>query len=461
MKPDVSAIDGVSITGAGGFGQTFFGTSAAAPHVAGEAALLLQAAPCFIANSAGAIDPVSARQTLRGFIVGNAAPVAGSTPDNTFGAGRADALLATAKTVPALPRSTTLALAANTSAGASLTATALGFVDPVGCGLTRLSWTGGCGSSPGSALTCPFGTSDVAVRASSNGISFSESARLTITVSDFSVAAAPAAASIRAGQSATYQVTVTPQGGPITSPINLSCGTLPPGATCAFSPAIVIPGAAGAQSTLTITTTSTAAALVPPAREPWASVLAAMALAGALLVARSRRPAPRSSNFNHRTSKVVVAASLLAASCGGGTPPASPPSAAAPAVTLSTGSLNFGAVNLRTPSAPQTVTVTNSGTAALVISGIAANGDFAQTTTCGASLAAGAGCAVQVTFTPAAAGVRAGALTLTDNAANSPQSIALAGSGVASSTPAGTYGVNVTAVSGALVRSSSVTLTVQ
>ncbi|MCH9010600.1 MAG: S8 family serine peptidase, partial [Chloroflexi bacterium] len=41
-KPDLAAIDGVSVTGAGGFPNTFFGTSAAAPHVAGIAALLLQ-----------------------------------------------------------------------------------------------------------------------------------------------------------------------------------------------------------------------------------------------------------------------------------------------------------------------------------------------------------------------------------------------------------------------------------
>ena len=37
-KPDVTAIDGVSVTGSGGFPATFFGTSAAAPHVAGLAA---------------------------------------------------------------------------------------------------------------------------------------------------------------------------------------------------------------------------------------------------------------------------------------------------------------------------------------------------------------------------------------------------------------------------------------
>src|SRR5207344_2065285 len=113
-------------------------------------------------------------------------------------------------------------------------------------------------------------------------------------------------------------------------------------------------------------------------------------------------------------------------------------------------SLTFGAVNLRTPSLPQTVTLTNSGSAALTISGLATSGDFSQNNNCGASLAAGAACTIQVVFTPTASGVRTGTLTITDNAANSPQSVALTGSGLSTSTPPGTYVVNVSAFSGAL-----------
>ncbi len=56
-------------------------------------------------------------------------------------------------------------------------------------------------------------------------------------------------------------------------------------------------------------------------------------------------------------------------------------------------------------------------------------GDFSETSTCGSSLAASANCAITVTFKPTAGGARVAAVTLTDTAADSPQSIALNGTG--------------------------------
>src|SRR5438067_271137 len=98
--------------------------------------------------------------------------------------------------------------------------------------------------------------------------------------------------------------------------------------------------------------------------------------------------------------------------------------------------MGFGNQQMHTTSAAQTVTLSNTGNAALTITGIAAIGDFAQTTTCGASLAAGANCAVTVTFTPTATGARTGAVTFTDNAAGSPHTVTLSGAGTAAPTPA-------------------------
>lgn len=133
--------------------------------------------------------------------------------------------------------------------------------------------------------------------------------------------------------------------------------------------------------------------------------------------------------------------------------------APAPAVTLAPASLNFGNSAVGTTSAAQPLMLTNSGTAALAIGAIAASGDFAQTNTCPASLAINATCQIDVTFTPTAGGNRSGLLTITDNAANSPQAVTLSGAGIApqyTSAP-GTGPLSLTSVIGS---ANSVTITV-
>jgi hypothetical protein len=113
--------------------------------------------------------------------------------------------------------------------------------------------------------------------------------------------------------------------------------------------------------------------------------------------------------------------------------------ASAPGVGLAPTSLAFGNQVLNTTSAAMTVTLTNTGTAALTINSIAASGDFAETsagaTACPigpATLPATAGsntCTISVTFKPTALGARAGTLTITDNAAGSPHTVPLTGTG--------------------------------
>src|SRR4029077_372936 len=105
----------------------------------------------------------------------------------------------------------------------------------------------------------------------------------------------------------------------------------------------------------------------------------------------------------------------------------------APGITFAPTTLTFGNQNLNTASAAQSVTLTNSGTAALNITSIAASTQYAQTNTCGASVAAGANCSISVTFTPTATGGQPGTITVTDNVPASPQPVALSGPGVAAS----------------------------
>jgi hypothetical protein len=56
-------------------------------------------------------------------------------------------------------------------------------------------------------------------------------------------------------------------------------------------------------------------------------------------------------------------------------------------------------------------------------------GDFGMTTTCSATLAAGANCRVDVSFTPTVAGARAGSLAISTNAPGSPHVVSLGGTG--------------------------------
>ena len=81
-KPDITGIDGVSVSGAGGFSNPFFGTSAAAPHVAAGAALLMSVAP--------RVTAASVRRALEN----NAIDLGAAGYDQTFGHGRVDALAA-------------------------------------------------------------------------------------------------------------------------------------------------------------------------------------------------------------------------------------------------------------------------------------------------------------------------------------------------------------------------------
>jgi hypothetical protein len=100
-----------------------------------------------------------------------------------------------------------------------------------------------------------------------------------------------------------------------------------------------------------------------------------------------------------------------------------------PVAALSTTSLTFGVQLVGTRSAAQTATLTNAGTTTLTISSIAASGDFLQKNNCGSSLPAGESCTIRIAFTPTDKGTRTGNVMITDTAANSPQVIALTGTG--------------------------------
>ena len=110
--------------------------------------------------------------------------------------------------------------------------------------------------------------------------------------------------------------------------------------------------------------------------------------------------------------------------------------AAAVSLLLSSNSIVFGAESMGTTSLPQAVTVTNTGSGTLTVSNVSASStEFAQTNDCG-SVAAGASCTINVTFTPAptAGAINStssvsGPLTITSNASGSPHTVNLTGIG--------------------------------
>ena len=97
-----------------------------------------------------------------------------------------------------------------------------------------------------------------------------------------------------------------------------------------------------------------------------------------------------------------------------------------PAAALSASSLTFATQFVNTSSAPQSVTLSNSGDGTLVVSSITISGDFSQTNNC-SSVAPASSCSIAVAFAPTAAGARTGSLTINDNDASKMQTVALSG----------------------------------
>ncbi len=91
--------------------------------------------------------------------------------------------------------------------------------------------------------------------------------------------------------------------------------------------------------------------------------------------------------------------------------------------------LSFGTQLVGTKSSPQPVTLTNIGGETLDISKIAASGSFSQTNNCPSSVPRNGQCTINVTFRPHHRGTFTGAVTITDNAPDSPQAVPLTGVG--------------------------------
>jgi uncharacterized repeat protein (TIGR03803 family) len=103
-----------------------------------------------------------------------------------------------------------------------------------------------------------------------------------------------------------------------------------------------------------------------------------------------------------------------------------------PVAALTPATRAFGSMAVGVTSAVKTATLANTGDGPLSIASIATTGDYAFTSGCPiapAILAPGGTCTFDVTFTPTATGSRPGTLRVTDDAAGSPRTVNLTGTG--------------------------------
>jgi hypothetical protein len=102
--------------------------------------------------------------------------------------------------------------------------------------------------------------------------------------------------------------------------------------------------------------------------------------------------------------------------------------------TLSATTITFPGQPVGVISAPQYITLTNTGDVPMSFSGIAAGGidpaDFSGLTYCAATIAPGDSCRLGGTFTPGATGARSATFYVYDSADATPQSITLTGTGI-------------------------------
>jgi len=115
--------------------------------------------------------------------------------------------------------------------------------------------------------------------------------------------------------------------------------------------------------------------------------------------------------------------------------------APAPVIAIAPASLvvSFPDQVINSTSAAQTITVSNTGTANLTVSGVTLSGattQFSFTNNCTTAVVPGGSCTVSVLFRPTSTGAKTATVSIASNAAGSPSSVTVSGNGIAAATTA-------------------------
>lgn len=154
-----------------------------------------------------------------------------------------------------------------------------------------------------------------------------------------------------------------------------------------------------------------------------------------------------------RTSVIWVLAGLLAGCGGGGSSPTSPtpPASTTPTRIVSvTGNLVFGEVAVGA-SRDMTMTIANSGTAALTVTSLSVSGGLVSHTTAtwtSGTIAAGGSQVVTIRFAPTAEGNFSGSVTVNGDQTSGTNTIAISGSALSALTGTWTGAHVITACNG-------------
>ncbi|MGB2637133.1 MAG: choice-of-anchor D domain-containing protein [Candidatus Acidiferrum sp.] len=338
-----------------------------------------------------------------------------------------------------------------------------------------------------SASSINFGSVSVGSKGNSNlvlsntGTTDLTISLLTLTGADFTIGGVTTPKTISAGQSATIAVTFTPTatGSATGSLVITSSDTANPTVTVpltgsgtsaatgqlASNPTSLSFGAVATGTTtqkqITLTNTGTAAVKISSISSVGAGVTTSGLATPATL--NPSQNAILTVSFDP-TAAGSITGTIKIVSDAGNSPLTIPVtgSGAQAGLAISPASFNFGSV-VDGQTKSQTITITNTGTAGLTVASLSENGSAYSISglVTPATIAAGSTATFSVLFAPTTAGVLNGTVSIASNAPNSPNVLALSGTGTAasvtlSSNPSSLSFTNVNAGSSS---SKSVTVT--